>query len=107
MIGKIVSPGDADDNEKPGGAFGTSFQDRHSWFGSPTINLRTAGDGVYNDQGIDTDIADAIGDIKIVYELYTGGVKGNVNATSSSSRPRLPDRQRTVSTCGRYPHPRR
>ena len=79
LSGRIVTPGDHDQLEKPGGVYGTAFQDRHDLLGSPTINLRSSGPGLYNGQGIDTEIADVTGDWNLLCDLYTGGLKGSVN----------------------------
>jgi hypothetical protein len=37
------------------------------------------GDGLYNDMGIDAEIANVSGDYKFLYDHYTGGVKGGTN----------------------------
>jgi len=50
LSARVITPGDHDDGERPGGDAGTARQDRHGLFGSPTIDLtspiaasRTAG----------------------------------------------------------------
>src|SRR5262249_31067319 len=71
MINNVLTGGDHDNAEKPGGEFGANDQDRQRWVASPTINLvssggnndrvlnPTAGPGVgaYNAMGIDEEIA--------------------------------------------------
>ncbi|MFI5370918.1 MAG: hypothetical protein ACHQ52_05105 [Candidatus Eisenbacteria bacterium] len=78
LVGHVVTPGDHDHQERPGGTTGTAFQDRHDLLGSPTVNLCSNGPGDYNGQGIDRDIADAA-DIQLVLDLFTGGLKGSVD----------------------------
>jgi hypothetical protein len=79
MTGHVLTPGDHDQGERPGGAPGSPDRDRHDLAGSPTINLCSLGPGNYNAQGIDAEIADATGDLKLVFDLYTGGLKGSRN----------------------------
>jgi hypothetical protein len=79
LSGHVITPGDHDSQERPGGAAGTAFQDRHDLLGSPTINLCSNGPGDYNGQGIDRDIADPGGEVELVLDLYTGGLRGSVN----------------------------
>ena len=79
LSGRVLTPGDHDHSERPGGAPGSPTRDRHDLAGSPTINLRSLGPGNYNAQGIDAEIADATGDLKMVFDLYTGGLKGSRN----------------------------
>jgi flagellar hook capping protein FlgD len=79
LVGKVISAGDHDMAEKPGGVFGGSFEDRHSFFGSPTINLMSTGDGAYNDQGIDREIADVGTDYFGFADFNFSGVRGGLN----------------------------
>jgi hypothetical protein len=78
MVGNVLTGGDHDNAEKPGGEFGAPDQDRARWAASPTINLRSNGPGNYNAMGIDREIAQTT-DIVISYEVHTAGFRGNVN----------------------------
>lgn len=79
LTGRVLTPGDHDNGERPGGAPGSPNRDRHDLAGSPTLNLSSTGPGDYNAQGIDAEIADVSGDVKMVFDLYTGGLKGSRN----------------------------
>ncbi|NOT34320.1 MAG: T9SS type A sorting domain-containing protein [Candidatus Eisenbacteria bacterium] len=63
------------------GVYATNTMDRLKLLVSPTINLVSTGVGVYNGQGIDTEIAEAEGDIAVFYDVYTNllqfGTTGN------------------------------
>jgi hypothetical protein len=77
MVGNVLTGGDHDNNEKPGGTFGGPDQDRARWAASPTINLRSTGVGDYNGMGIDSDIADAV-EWVLWNEYHSPGFRGNV-----------------------------
>jgi hypothetical protein len=83
MYGKVILPGDHDNSEKNGGAFGGNTQDRQKWIVSPTINLTTTGNGPgnYNAMGIDDEIARVTGDYNILFSIYNAGF---VNATTQT-----------------------
>ncbi len=58
MGGNVLSVGNHDLGEKPGGIFGSNLQDQQKYAVSPTINLANDGtDGHYNGMGIDHEIA--------------------------------------------------
>jgi hypothetical protein len=76
LEGKVVSPGNRDFNEKPGGEFGNNYQDQQKWFASPTINFMSTGAGDYNAMGIDREIANAT-EYDFMFDLYNGGLKGS------------------------------
>ena len=78
MIGNILSGGDHDRAEKPGGVFGAPDQDRARWAASPTINLMSSAPGDYNAMGIDREIAETT-DIVVSYDVHTPGFRGNAN----------------------------
>jgi len=78
MVSNVLTGGDHDNAEKPGGEFGAPDQDRARWAASPTINLRSNGPGDYNAMGIDRDIAQTT-DILISYDIHTPGFRGNLN----------------------------
>ena len=78
MISNVLTGGDHDNAEKPGGGFGASDQDRARWAASPTINLKSTGPGDYNGQGIDAEIADCT-DLILAFDEHTPGFRGNVN----------------------------
>jgi hypothetical protein len=63
LTGIVITPGDHDLDEKPGGVAGAPRPDRHDRI----------------DQGIDSEIADVTGDLKLAFDLYTGGLKGAQN----------------------------
>jgi hypothetical protein len=71
MIGNVVTPGDHDQGEKPGGFFGSSFQDRQDALVSPTINLRSTGPGDYNAMGIDATVASASAGYALSFDVYS------------------------------------
>jgi hypothetical protein len=83
MYGKVATSGDHDASEKDGGLFGSNTQDRQRWFASPTVNLRSSGNGPtnYNDMGIDNEIARTTGDYRSLFSLYNAGF---VNATTET-----------------------
>jgi hypothetical protein len=77
MTGNVLTGGDHDNQEKPGGLFGGPTQDRAAWVASPTINLASNGSGDYNGQGIDAEIAEAA-DWQVWGDIHTPGFLGNV-----------------------------
>ena len=78
MISNVLTGGDHDNQEKPGGLFGGPTQDRARWVASPTINLKSTGPGDYNGQGIDAEIADAT-EWVFQWDYHSPGFRGNVN----------------------------
>ena len=78
MISNVLTGGDHDNAEKPGGVFGAPDQDRARWVASPTINLKSNGPGDYNGMGIDAEIADAT-DLNLQWDYHSPGFRGNVN----------------------------
>jgi hypothetical protein len=90
MVNNVLTGGDHDNAEKPGGEFGAPDQDRQRWVASPTINLvsfggnndrilnPTSGPGVgqYNAMGIDEEIA-VYSDINVFWDVHTPGFRGN------------------------------
>ena len=83
MYGKVISAGDHDLGEKSGGPYGSNSQDRQKWMASPTVNLRSTGNGAYNDQGIDDEVAH-VGDYILFFDVYTAGLKGATNGNLMS-----------------------
>src|SRR5439155_17348173 len=84
LYGKILTAGDHElPSDKEGGIVGTNTQDRQRWAVSPTINLRSNGNGPgnYNAMGVDQEIAATTGDYISFFSLYNGGL---VNATTAS-----------------------
>ena len=83
LYGKVLTAGDHDLSEKEGGLFGSNTQDRQRWIVSPTINLRSAGNGpgFYNAMGIDDEVARTTGDYNVLYSFYNAGL---VNATAQT-----------------------
>ncbi|MBI1797015.1 MAG: hypothetical protein HYR74_08185, partial [Candidatus Eisenbacteria bacterium] len=83
MYGIVATPGDNDNNEKNGGAFGSNTEDRQKLFVSPTINLVATGNGpgFYNGMGIDDELARTTGDYQAFFSLYNAGF---VNATTQT-----------------------
>ena len=75
MVGNVLTGGDHDLAEKPGGVFGAPDQDRERWVASPTINLRSNGPGDYNAMGIDQEIAQRT-NIVVRYDLHGAGFRG-------------------------------
>ncbi len=57
MGSTVLSPGDHDLADKPGGIFGSNSQERLKYAVSPTINLCSSAPGDYNGMGIDAEIA--------------------------------------------------
>jgi hypothetical protein len=78
MVNNVMSGGDHDNAEKPGGEFGGPDQDRSRWVATPTINLKSTGVGDYNGMGIDSDLADAV-EWTGAIDIHTPGFRGNVN----------------------------
>jgi hypothetical protein len=90
MVDNVLTGGDHDNAEKPGGEFGANDQDRQRWVASPTINLvssggnndrvlnPTSGPGVgqYNAMGIDEEIA-VFNDINVFWDVHSPGFRGN------------------------------
>ncbi len=79
MISNVLTGGDHDNQEKPGGLFGGPTQDRARWCASPTINLKSTGAGDYNAQGIDAEIATGSTDWILSWDYHSPGFRGNVN----------------------------
>jgi hypothetical protein len=78
MGGAVMSPGNHDLGDKTGGVFTSNTQDQQKWIVSPTINLKSAGVGVYNDMGIDAEIAGRVVQVYHdqmvnVYDLFVTG----------------------------------
>jgi len=75
MRGNVASAGNHDLAEKLNGGYGTWDQEHQDYFISPTINLRSTGNGpgFYNDVGIDQEIADATNDIRVRFDIFTHG----------------------------------
>jgi len=87
MEGRVVHGGDADRQEAPGGTFGLSnSQDRQHWLASPTINMKSNGPGDYNGMGIDSEIADAEGDIWVDFDVFAGVFQFAVAGTANGIR---------------------
>lgn len=98
MISNVLTGGDHDNQEKPGGLFGGPTQDRARWVASPTINLKSNGAGDYNGQGIDAEIADAT-DWILAWDYHSPGFRGNVNGNFFSiGMQAYPARQRNGLT---------
>jgi hypothetical protein len=85
MYGVVATPGNNDDGEKNGGAFGSNVQDRGKWFVSPTINLVSTGNGpgFYNGQGVDDELARTTGDYQDLFSLYNAGFVNAPTATGN------------------------
>jgi hypothetical protein len=99
MISNVLTGGDHDNAEKPGGLFGGPTQDRARWAASPTINLKSTGPGDYNAQGIDAEIADAT-DWNVQWDYHSPGFRGNVNGNFFSvGMQSYPARQANGLTC--------
>jgi hypothetical protein len=83
MYGNVLSAGDHDAGEKEGGLFGSNTQDRQRWIASPTINLRSTGNGpgFYNAMGIDDEVARTTSDYALFFSIYNAGL---VNATTQT-----------------------
>ncbi|NOT35501.1 MAG: hypothetical protein HOP12_15250 [Candidatus Eisenbacteria bacterium] len=79
LSARVITPGNHDQFEKPGGTSGTAAQDRHGLFGSPTIDLTSSAPGNFNPTGVDAAMANATGDFKVMLDLYTAGLKGSAN----------------------------
>src|SRR5262245_17454295 len=81
LYGTVITAGDHDDADEPGGVFYTNTWDRQRWFVSPTINLAASGNGpgFYNGMGIDDEIARTTTDYNCQFSLYNAGF---VNATT-------------------------
>jgi hypothetical protein len=75
MRGNAISAGNHDLAEKLNGGYGTWDQEHQDYFISPTINLRSTGNGpgFYNEVGIDQEIADANNDIRVRFDIFTHG----------------------------------
>src|SRR5262245_16248511 len=84
MYGNVLSAGDHDAGEKEGGLFGSNTQDRQRWIASPTINLRSTGNGpgFYNAMGIDDEVARTTSDYAVFFSIYNAGL---VNATTQTA----------------------
>jgi len=75
MYGNVLTPGNHDaTGDKEGGDFGSNLQDAQRFAISPTINLSATANGVYNDQGIDDEIARTTGDYFNLLSIYTAGM---------------------------------
>src|SRR5439155_12042794 len=105
LYGKILTAGDHDvAADKEGGVFGSNTQDRARFAVSPTINLKSNGNGVgnYNAMGIDQEIAGTTGDYISFFSLFNGGL---VNATTQSGNfirvgyQSYPARQKNGNIC--------
>ncbi len=85
MYGKVVTSGDHDAAEKDAGAFQSNTQERMRWLASPTINLKSSGNGgtFYNAMGIDDEIALTTRDYRVLFSLYNAGF---VNATTETGQ---------------------
>ncbi|TMQ71784.1 MAG: hypothetical protein E6K80_04550 [Candidatus Eisenbacteria bacterium] len=78
MISNVLTGGDHDNLEKPGGLFGGPSQDRARWAASPTINLKSTGAGDFNGMGIDAEIASRTA-LEFTWDYHSPGFRGNVN----------------------------
>jgi hypothetical protein len=72
MGNNVITPGNHDDQDKPGGTFGTNFQDALKWSVSPTINMVSPGVGSYNGMGIDAEIAGRGNLVLFAEQLWNG-----------------------------------
>jgi hypothetical protein len=79
MVGNVLTGGDHDNGEKPGGNFGAPDQDRAKGVASPVINFKNGGAGVYNAMGIDANVANATDDYQLFFEQHTPGFRGSLN----------------------------
>jgi hypothetical protein len=79
MGNAVLSPGNHDAADKPGGLFPSNNQDQQKYIVSPTINLKSTGVGDYNGMGIDAEIASRVPMISgdQLLNLYQYPVTGN------------------------------
>jgi len=75
MAGNAIVAGDHDFNDRSTGPMNEWRRERADFFISPTINLMASGNGpgFYNEMGIDQEIADALHDIRVRFDVYTHG----------------------------------
>src|SRR4030095_2342872 len=70
--GAVLSPGNHDGGDKPGGLYGSNNQDQQKYIVSPTINLKSTASGDYNGMGIDAEIAGRVPQLygEYLHNLY-------------------------------------
>src|SRR5258705_8780575 len=78
MVGNVMSGGDHDNAEKPGGTFGAPDQDRQREAVSPVIITKTAGDDSYNAMGLNSTLVKSPTNTEWAFwfDIHTAGFRG-------------------------------
>ena len=77
MVGNVLSGGDHDVNEKPGGLFGANDMDRMRLGVSPVIIIKTDPDPTqYNPMGLNSDIIANASEWALWFDIHTAGFRG-------------------------------